>query len=82
MRMLKNRTLAHEDVTIADKLEVLKNINVFGIENRINSDNFDATTLKLAVKFDNSFSYSFLFANLLAHGYGLQSQARKSTLNN
>ena len=39
--------------------------------NRFNSVNFNATTLKLAEKFDHSFSHMFIFLNIFAlvHGF-------------
>ena len=32
--------------------------------------NFNATTLKLTEKFDNSFSHLFIFRNIFAQGHG------------
>ena len=40
----------------------------FGHANRINSGNFNATTLKLAEKFYHIFSHIFIFGNTFAHG--------------
>ena len=42
----------------------------FGQANRINSVNFNATTLKLAEKFDHLFSHLFIFHNTFAQGHG------------
>ena len=36
----------------------------------INSVNFNATTLKLAEKFDHPFSHLFIFGNKFAQGHG------------
>ena len=41
-----------------------------GNANRINSVNFNATTVKLVEKFDNSFSHIFIFGNIFAQGNG------------
>ena len=49
---------------------ILKKINGFGVENRINSGILDATTMKLAVKINNPFSNFFIFSNILTHGHG------------
>ena len=42
----------------------------FGNANRINAVNFNATTQKLAEKFDHPFSHLFIFRNLYAQGHG------------
>ena len=38
--------------------------------NRINSANFNMTTLKLTDKLDQLFSHIFLFGNIFAQGHG------------
>ena len=42
----------------------------FGNSDRINSVNFNATTLKLAEKFYRPFSHLFIFRNIFAQGHG------------
>ena len=41
------------------------------IANRINSGNFNDTTLKLAKNLDHPFLHLFIFCNMFAHVHGL-----------
>ena len=41
-----------------------------GKANRINSDNFNATSLKLVEGFDHLFPYLLIFHNIFAQGHG------------
>ena len=41
----------------------------FGNSDRINSINFNATTLKFAEKFDHPFSHFFIFGSIFALGH-------------
>ena len=50
--------------------KILKKINGFGNASLINSENVNVTSLKLAVKFDNTFSHLFLFGNIFTQGHG------------
>ena len=64
------KTIAHDDVTHgAMALKAIKKIIdvATGIELTVN---FNATTLKLAEKFDRSFSHLFIFRNIFAQGHG------------
>ena len=42
----------------------LKSIDRFGDKNRVNSNNFNATILKLSGKFDRPFFIVFMFGNI------------------
>ena len=42
----------------------------FGNSDRINSVNINATTLKLADKFDHPLKHLFIFGNIFAQGHG------------
>ena len=46
----------------------------FGNANQNNSVNFNATTLKLAEKFDHPFSHLFIFRNIFAQGRGFDAE--------
>lgn len=63
MRKLNSeKTVALDDVTCGGMAsKIFKNINEFGKANRINSGNFNATTVKFAEKFGNPSSHLFLF---------------------
>ena len=42
----------------------------FGDANQVNSSNFNGTTLKLAEKFHQLFSHSFIFSDVFPEGPG------------
>ena len=48
----------------------LKQIDIFGDNNRVNSSNFNATILKFSEKFDHPFSHVFIFGNLFPESHG------------
>ena len=48
-------------------------------QNRINSVNFNATTLKLGEKFDHPFSHLFVYGYIFAQGHGFDAMAVKSS---
>ena len=52
-----------------DKEDIEEN-QWFGHSDRINSVNFNATTLKLAEKFVHPCSHLFIFGNIFAKGHG------------
>ena len=56
--------------SLTEQWQVIEENNWFGIGNRINSVNFNATTPKRAEKFDHPFSQLFLFRNMFAEGHG------------
>ena len=68
----QKKTIAHDDVThgaIKGMQDIGEN-HLFGNANRINSVNFNATSLKLAEKFDHTFSHLFIFRNIFAQSHG------------
>ena len=56
----------HDDVTCGGiSHKILK--KTFCNATRFNSENINATTIKLSEKFDNPFSHIFIFANIFVH---------------
>ena len=51
----------------------------FGNGNRINSVNFNATTLKFAERFGNLFSRLFIWQNIFAQGHGFDAETVKTS---
>ena len=65
------KIIAHDDVTHgAIALKILKKILDLAMQIKL-AVNINATTLKLAEKFDHLFSYLFLFHIIFAQGHGL-----------
>ena len=69
--VVTSSTIAHDNGTHgAMARKILNKNHSFGNANRINSVNFNATTLKLAAKFDHQFSHLFIFRNIFVQGHG------------
>ena len=56
--------------SLTKEWHVIEKDQLFGRTNRINSVNFNATSLKLDEKFDHPFSHVFIFGNIIAQGHG------------
>ena len=59
----------------------LKYIDTSGDEKRVNSSNFNVITLKFAEKFDQPFSYVFIFGNMFIVSHGFVAMPDKSVSN-
>ena len=62
--------MARDDITLQGTArKILKKIIDLAMRIEL-TVNFNATTLKLAEKFDHSFSHLFIFRNIFAQGHG------------